>query len=97
MTKALYTEAEIKAAFWAEFHCSGELWFPERPPDNATRGTTTHWESFLVHLRTSAPSVSKTYSCEVCGEVAYYLHAQSSRDWWLCELHSRNPPSMITP
>ena len=51
MTEALYTEAEIKAAFWAEFHCSGELWFPERPPDNATRATTVHWESFLTHLR----------------------------------------------
>ena len=41
----LYPIDQIKAAFWEEFHGSGEIWFGEDADDLEER-----WESFLDRL-----------------------------------------------
>jgi hypothetical protein len=46
-----YTLTEIKRAFWATFHKSGELWFPYRgPDDHCDRATESSWEQFKQGL-----------------------------------------------
>ena len=45
---------QIKAAFWAEFHRSGEQWFNYRGTDEENAASTEmFWQSFLEHLRKS--------------------------------------------
>ncbi len=49
-----YTIEEIKAAFWAEFHEAGEVWFPYTLVGESRVGceeaTEQHWQSFCEHL-----------------------------------------------
>lgn len=51
MSERKYTLAEIKAAFWAEFHKSGECWFDylgsDEDCESSTRGA---WLEFVQHL-----------------------------------------------
>jgi hypothetical protein len=44
-SERMYTEAEIKAAFWVVFHEARELWF-----GNAMH-TEKSWQEFLAALR----------------------------------------------
>jgi len=50
--KQVYTIEEIKRAFWAQFHKSGELWFSyfEDEPDYCDYCTERYWEGFLSKL-----------------------------------------------
>ena len=47
-----YTEDEIRAAFWVEFHEAGELWYGNLgPPAENTADTERYWLEFLKALR----------------------------------------------
>lgn len=49
--KRKYTLAEIKAAFWAEFHKSGEIFFPYgEDEDSAQETTQSFWDDFVAYL-----------------------------------------------
>ena len=58
-----YTEEQVKTAFWATFHKSGELWFA--PEDDgyakdgtrltSERDTQNYWVEFQGHLRDGKP------------------------------------------
>lgn len=46
-----FTYEEIKAAFWEEFHASGEVWFNYLgTEEECQRATECYWASFLVTL-----------------------------------------------
>jgi len=46
-----YTLEQIKAAFWAEFHETGELWFNyQGSPQENNEYTEGYWISFLENL-----------------------------------------------
>ena len=48
----LFSEAQIKSAFWEEFHEAGELWFDylgnEKDSEDSTNG---YWQDFLLVLK----------------------------------------------
>jgi len=50
----LYTLEEIRAAFWKQFHASGELWFPypdeENTDENCAEYTELAWKDFVYDL-----------------------------------------------
>jgi len=46
-----YTSEEIKKAFWAYFHASGELWFNSIGTDKEMEESTDeHWVDFIDEL-----------------------------------------------
>lgn len=47
---ATWTLDQIKDAFWAVFHESGELWFDYFSDDEATECTTQYWQEFRMKL-----------------------------------------------
>ncbi len=50
----LYTLSEIKEAFYAEFHESGERWFCYFEEEENKRDTERAFESFVNHLTTTS-------------------------------------------
>jgi len=47
----LYTLAQVKAAFWAVFHLSGEIWFGYQGTDEEnTEHTQEWWRDFVEEL-----------------------------------------------
>lgn len=51
LEERVFTLAEIKAAFWKEFHASGELWFDYLGTnEDAESYTVSYWESFCQWL-----------------------------------------------
>ena len=59
-----FTIAEIKAAFWNEFHEAGELWFPYRSmgasEQECAQATEEHWQTFVEALTRSNASGKPT-------------------------------------
>jgi hypothetical protein len=48
-----YTEEQVKEAFVATFHKSGEQWFDDLgTPEECQRSTDTHWQEFKARLAT---------------------------------------------
>lgn len=48
----LYTEGEIKKAFWKEFHQCGECFFDYLDSDErADASTESYWQDFLYRLK----------------------------------------------
>ena len=49
--KKAFTLAEIREAFWAEFHKAGEVFFSYLgEPDENTADTEDSWRAFVSHL-----------------------------------------------
>jgi len=46
-----YTLEEIKAAYWKQFHQSGEVWFPYGSGDSDEVVTDSEWDEFKEHLK----------------------------------------------
>lgn len=64
LVTAAYTVAQIKAAFWREFHKGGERWFNYLGSETDNEECTqSEWDSFLEELQ-AAP--------EEVGDVVYY-------------------------
>lgn len=52
MDEKIYTIAEIKAAYWKEFHAEGEMFFDYLGTDEENEDCTeAYWASFLWYLR----------------------------------------------
>ena len=48
----IYTLKEIKQAFWAKFHESGELWFGyQRTEEENAEDTQSEWDDFIDELK----------------------------------------------
>jgi hypothetical protein len=51
MSERMYTESEVRAAFWRTFHRSGEIFFGYFGPDEDDENLTeSEWQSFLENL-----------------------------------------------
>lgn len=52
MNPKTYTIEQIKEAFWAEFHETGELWFDYLGTDETNNNSTSsHFQGFLERLQ----------------------------------------------
>jgi len=73
MAEKTYTLAQIKAAFWKEFHESGEQWFPYGEEAWFEKGhnekvTGSYWDSFVEHLNEASNDANKTTPGELQAE-----------------------------
>lgn len=55
-TEETYTLAEIKKAFWGNFHECGEIFFSYLGDDESNEASTdAEWSGFSVHLESIKP------------------------------------------
>lgn len=50
----MYTEDQIKKAFWKTFNGAGELWFPNHPPsseEECSKVTESYFQEFMEAIR----------------------------------------------
>lgn len=55
MTEKTFTLSQIKQAYWAKFHESGELWFDYLGSEEENEeATNDNWDEFLKELEKAA-------------------------------------------
>lgn len=80
-----YTIEQIKAAYWAEFHAKGELWFSYLGTDEQNEShTQVNWELFANRLNATIklPETKEPAALYVvhCGEIGYFQVFKSAAD-----------------